>query len=72
MKKFQEEQVMNEEVRRRFGNILPIEVFITRRTWRYNRRIVREDQPCIHTKEATRSSDTSTKKSRKTSKLKQE
>ena len=35
MKRVQEEKLMNEEVRRRFGNTPPIEVFITRRTWRY-------------------------------------
>ena len=38
---------MNKEVRRRYGNIPPIEVFITRRIWRYIRKIVRDDQTSI-------------------------
>jgi len=47
MKRVQEEKIMNEEVRRRFGNTPPIEVFITRRTWRYIGKIVRDNQTSI-------------------------
>ena len=47
MKRVQEEKIMKEEVRRRSGNILPIKVFITRRTWRYIGKIVIEEQASI-------------------------
>ena len=50
MKRVQEEKIMNKEVRRRFGNISPIEAFITRRTWRDIGKIVRDDQTSISKK----------------------
>ena len=47
MKRVQEEKNMNEEVRRRFRNIPPVEAFITRKKWRYISKTVRDNQTSI-------------------------